>query len=61
MLRPVIIVNGKVVGVWKHAKKKNRISISVELFRALADSEKQSITAAARRFGRFHETAVELE
>jgi len=60
MMKPTVIVNGKVAGVWKQTRRKDRIMISVDPFRKLLDREYRVLARAADRYGRFYNTAAEL-
>ena len=60
MLRPAIIVNGNVAGVWKQTKNKDRLLVSAELFRSLEDNENQVLETAVQHYGRFHNSTVEF-
>lgn len=60
MMKPTVIVNGKVAGVWKQTRRKDRIVISVDPFRKLLNGEYRVLARAADRYGHFHDTTVEL-
>lgn len=57
---PVVIVGGKVAGLWKQIAKKNEIIIETALFRKLTRKEKECIREAAVAFGAFLNTAVSV-
>jgi hypothetical protein len=60
MMKPVIVLNGKVVGIWKQSKRQDRIQIFVTPFRDLREGEYRAIKQAAERYSRFLKTKVEL-
>jgi hypothetical protein len=60
MLKPTIIVDGKVVGAWKQIRKRDRILISIEPFRELTAGEYRSLVRATDRYGCFYNTEAEL-
>ncbi|UCF96611.1 MAG: AlkZ family DNA glycosylase [Spirochaetaceae bacterium] len=61
MLKPVIIVNGKVVGVWRQNKNKAPRTILVAPFRVLSKDETRAMETIAARYGCFCETSVEIQ
>lgn len=48
-----IVSEGRVVGIWKRAVKKQAIQITLHPFDTLTASELEGISAAARRYGEF--------
>ncbi len=59
-LKPVITFRGKVVGVWKPIRRKDRILLAVEPFGNLSQNEHQALETAVQDYGRFWEKPVEL-
>jgi len=53
ILNPVIVVDGKAVGLWKRTYLKDSVAITLQPFSTLSDAEYQAIAEAANRFGRF--------
>lgn len=53
IFRPVVVVDGKVRGLWKRTVKKDTVLIEIELFSKLTAQEQQAVNAAAERFGSF--------
>jgi hypothetical protein len=60
MLKPTVVVDGRVVGIWAQNRSRDRITIAVEPFRALRDTEVENLRRAARRYGGFHDCEAEL-
>lgn len=60
MPKPAIILDGKVIGVWKRTKKKQAIQVSRELFRELSEGEETAVAQAINRFAQFYEMPVEM-
>jgi hypothetical protein len=60
MMKPTLIVNGRVAGIWKQIGRKDRITIFVEPFHELADNEVRLLAQAADRYGRFYNTVAEI-
>ena len=58
--KPVVIVDGGVLGVWRRKKKSKRIALSIEPFQRLGKVERSRIEAGAERLGRFESLAVEI-
>ena len=55
IFRPVIVVNGQVVGTWKRTIKKDRVSVETEFFKQPNKTTKRLIEEASIRYGRFLE------
>jgi hypothetical protein len=53
-LTAVMIINGKVVGTWKHKLKKGKKEVKLNPFRRLTGSEKEAIEKEVLRFQKFH-------
>jgi hypothetical protein len=53
MLSPTIIINGRVVGVWKRIIKKNSVIINLQPFRKFTENETEYISSTADRYGKF--------
>lgn len=49
----VVLVDGRMAGVWEYETKRDRLSISVSLFAPEADRVRAGIDAEAARLGRF--------
>ncbi len=60
IFRPVIVLDGQVVGIWKREVKKGTAVISLELFQPLTAVARQAVLAAAERYGAFLELPVAL-
>jgi hypothetical protein len=50
---PVLIINGRVAGVWKRTLKKASVVVDVTPFHKLKSAEKDSLETAARRYADF--------
>lgn len=53
LFRPVIVVNGKVKGIWRRTQKKNVVIIETDYFQAISRHEKTLVEEAAIRYGKF--------
>lgn len=53
VFRPMIVVDGQVVGTWQRALKRDKVVITSTPFRALAPAEVQALAVAANQFGEF--------
>ncbi len=60
MLPPTIVIDGRVVGIWKRTFKKDAVVIAPNPFAPLTAAERQALTAAARRYGEFLGKLVKL-
>jgi hypothetical protein len=61
VFRPVILMDGQVVGIWKRTLKKGAVSITPSPFNSLTDAEDQALVGAANRYGAFLGLPVVLE
>jgi Winged helix DNA-binding domain len=52
-LKPVVVVNGKVVGVWRRVLGKSEVVVEVSPFEPLSAVVKRGVGAAVKRYGRF--------
>jgi hypothetical protein len=60
MPKPPFIVGAKVAGLWRQTGKKDGNAVTVEPFAALSEHDRRAVETAARRFGRYHQSAVEV-
>jgi hypothetical protein len=49
----VIVIDGRIVGVWKRVVEKNRVLLRLDPFRALSESEQQALDLAVQRYSSF--------
>lgn len=61
VFRPMLIVNGQIVGTWKRTMKSRSLLIVLNLFRPLSGDETKAINEAARLYGSYHELPVEVD
>jgi hypothetical protein len=52
-ISPVVVVNGRIVGVWKHEQNRRRVEIGIDTFEKLSASHRRTIGEEADRLGRF--------
>ena len=52
---PILIINGKVSGLWKHSIKKDQLLLEFEFFRSILSKEKGEVEKAIRIFKKFKE------
>ena len=57
---PVIVVNGKVEGLWKRTIQKDKIILEVKPFGTLRPTIKKEIAASAEEFGKFTGKAIRI-
>lgn len=60
MFRPIIVINGEIVGVWKRIFKKDRIVIEINSFRDFSSAIKKQVEAQALVFGEFMGERIEI-
>lgn len=61
VFRPMIVMDGQVVGIWKKALKKGMIVITLTPFKSLTAAENQALQVAANQYGVFLGLPVGLE
>ncbi|HEY7123125.1 MAG TPA: winged helix DNA-binding domain-containing protein [Ktedonobacterales bacterium] len=59
-ISPVLLVAGRVAGVWRHEKRGQRVAVQIEPFQALDAATKTSIQEEAERLGAFLGAPVEV-
>ena len=60
IFRPVIVVHGKVSGLWKRTIKKDKVVVETELFNQPDKRTKRQIEEAFEPYGRFLEKKIEI-
>ena len=60
MFASTIVIDGRVVGIWKRIFKKAGIEITATPFTSLSRADKKRFTAAAQRYGAFHQLPVKV-
>ena len=53
VFKPLIVVDGRIVGTWQRTIKKEKVIITLNPFNTLNKVETQAITAAAQHYGTF--------
>jgi hypothetical protein len=59
-ISPILLVNGRSVGVWKHARKGRRLQVEVEPFGRLPAWARPQLEAEAKRLAAFLDGELEL-
>lgn len=57
-LSPVVLVDGRVAGIWSHERRGSKLDITVELFERGARSLRESIEERAADLGRFLNASI---
>jgi hypothetical protein len=57
-ISPVIVVNGRIQGVWKYEQKRKHIQVSIEPFAEFSASVKEAVDVEAARLGVFRGAPV---
>ena len=60
VFRPVIVVDGQVVGLWKRVVRKDKVVLETEMFKHLEKSTMTAVGNAAAQLGKFLEKKIEL-
>jgi DNA glycosylase AlkZ-like len=53
IFNPIVVIDGRVVGTWKRAFKKDTVVMTFSPFTSFSDEQTHAIIAAAERYGRF--------
>lgn len=53
IFQPTIVIDGRVVGLWKRTVKKRSVEIALAPFTRFTDAEVEAITVTAERYGEF--------
>lgn len=53
MLRPAVVIDGRVIGTWKRTLRESTVAITVRPFRRLTGREGNAIRRAAHRYAKF--------
>jgi uncharacterized protein YcaQ len=56
----VVLVGGRMVGVWEYKKKRSRTDVKVKLFEKVDEAIKTGIEAEAQRIGKFFNSPVDV-
>ena len=60
IFRPIIVVDGQVMGIWKRTIKKDQVLVEINLFKAPDKTGRNLIVAAARDYGRFLDKKIDI-
>jgi hypothetical protein len=60
MFKPIIVINGRVVGTWKRTLRKTKVVVNFEPFTSLSLAQIEAAAAAAEPYGRFLRRPVEI-
>lgn len=60
IFKPIIVINGKVEGVWKRTIQKNKVLIEISFFDSSKKIDIEKLQSATKRFGEFLGLEVEL-
>ncbi|MEN6454294.1 MAG: winged helix DNA-binding domain-containing protein [Prolixibacteraceae bacterium] len=58
---PVIVVNGKVTGLWKRTVQKDKITVEINPFNGLSNDVREEIAASTETFGNFAGKTIEIK
>jgi hypothetical protein len=61
VFRPMIVIDGQVMGIWKRALKKGSVFVTPSPFRSLTKAENQALVVAANHYAAFLGLSVVLE
>ncbi len=61
LFQHTIVLDGRIVGTWKRAVKKDSVLVTQNLFHPLSKTEQRAVSAAAERYGKFVGLPTKLE
>jgi len=61
IFKPLIVINGQVIGIWKRSFKKDIVLVELHFFRPLAVGENELIEKAALHYAHFEGKKLELK
>lgn len=53
IFKPIVVVDGRVAGVWSRTEKKSAVILKTQFFTGISAEQEQGVARAAERFGRF--------
>ena len=59
-ISPVVLINGRIAGVWSHRKRGKRLQVSIEPFYRLSRSQRAAIEERAAGIAAFLDSSLEL-
>lgn len=60
VFRPIIIVRGQTIGIWKRTIRKDHMILDIELFKSVSPANLELIQQSAYEFGRFSGKQIEF-
>lgn len=60
IFRPIIVVNGEVIGIWKRETKKDSFQITLQPFKKLSKKHENMLRKKAESFGRFYGRRIQI-
>jgi hypothetical protein len=60
MFKPIIVIDGQVVGTWKRTLRKTKVLVNFHPFEAFSPDQMEAAVAAAEPYGRFLGLPVEI-
>ncbi|HEY1196689.1 winged helix DNA-binding domain-containing protein [Flavobacterium sp.] len=61
IFKPIILENGKVIGIWKRTIKKDHVKIETEFFNETENSRKEILFEGIKAFEHYMETKIVIE
>lgn len=60
IFKPVVVVNGKIAGIWRRSYKKDSITVEKTLFGELSDFDHEAFHSKARAYGDYEGKSVQI-
>lgn len=61
IFKPIIIENGKVIGIWKRTIKKDHVKIEADFFHQTKEAEKKALFEGIKSFENYLQTKIVIE
>lgn len=60
MFKPIIVIDGRVVGTWQRTVRKTKVLVSLDPFESLSPAQLEAAAVAAEPYGGFLGLPVEI-
>ncbi|KAF2335458.1 winged helix DNA-binding domain-containing protein [Flavobacterium daemonense] len=61
IFKPIIVENGKVIGIWKRTFKKDHVKVETQFFNEIENSKKEVLFEGIKAFEKYLETKIIIE
>jgi hypothetical protein len=61
VFRPIVVIDGKISGIWKHMVKRGNVIMETNLFQPVEAPTQQALITQAEKLGEFLEQEIEID